>query len=60
MVDPRDDQPRRREVGGALAVVLPRYLLEWDFVKFPVWMFKTTGQKPLPRRKGQLIFAREK
>lgn len=47
-------------MGGALAVVLPRYLLEWDFIKFPFWMFETTGQKPLPRRKGELIFVRQK
>lgn len=55
MVDPRKDQPRRREVGGAMAVVLPRYLLEWDFIKFLVQMFKTTGQKPLLRRKGSQL-----
>jgi len=60
MVDPREDRPGRREVGGALAVVLPRYLMEWDFIAFPLWSFKATGQKPLPRRKRELVFVREK
>lgn len=60
MVDPREDRPGRREVGGPLAVVLPRCSLKWDFIKFLCWMFKTTGQRPLPRRKGELILVREK
>lgn len=51
---------REKGGGGALAVALPRSLLEWDFIEFLFWMFKTTGQKPLPRRKEELIFVRQK
>lgn len=47
-------------MGGAVASVPPSYLLDWDFVEFPFWMFEQTGQKPLPRRKGELMSVREK
>lgn len=60
MVDPREDWPRRREVGEGLVVGLPRDLMEWDFIKFLVWMFETTEQKPLWRRKRELISVEEK